>query len=378
MTRPALIAACAVSLALHGCGDPGPRAHAPEPVVKGETIVFPPGSEQQAQLASVELVPSPTPPLRVNGRVVWNEDRTVRVYTPFAGRVVQIKVKAGEPVKKGQVLALIASPEFGQVQTEARRAAADYSLAQKQVARMRELVQHGVAARKELEAAEAEFARAEAEFRRTQERLRMYGSGPGIDQTYSLVSPISGVVVERNINPGQELRPDQMVSNAPALFVITDPDHLWVLLDASETDLAALPLGKTIVIRSPAYRGVDFTATVAAVSDFLDPTTRSIRVRADLSNSHRLLKGEMFVLAEIEANRHLQLRLPTRAVFFLGGQHYVFVDEGNGQYTRKAVRTGQHRDGTVEILDGVNEGQRVVTEGVLLLQQMLQPRRLMK
>ena len=153
----------------------------------------------------------------------WNEDRTVRIFTPFAGRVSSILVQPGDNVKQGQTLAVIASPDFGQAQAETRRAQGEFALAKQNLARMRDLHEHGVAAAKDLNAAEADFARAESECKRTEARLKLYGGGSEIDQTYALKSPLAGVVVEKNINPGQELRPDQMTSNAPALFVITNP-----------------------------------------------------------------------------------------------------------------------------------------------------------
>src|SRR6185369_2264294 len=100
----------------------------------------------------------------------WNEDKTVRVYTPFAGRVGRILAQPGERVRAGQPLAEIASPDFGQAQAETRRAQGDFALAQQNLARVKDLHQNGVAPAKDLHTAEAEFARAESELKRTQAR----------------------------------------------------------------------------------------------------------------------------------------------------------------------------------------------------------------
>jgi membrane fusion protein, heavy metal efflux system len=327
----------------------------------------------------VVITRHPVPAVRLNGRMAWNEERTVRVYTPFGGRVERILVQPGEPVQKGQPLAVVSSPEFGQVQSEAQRAAADHALAAKNAERLRELEQNGVIARKELLAAEAELQRATAERDRTRARLALYAAkGNLVDQTYTLSSPIAGVVVERNINPGQELRPDQSGNGTPPLFLVTDPRSLWAVLDASEKDLGILTLGKTISVNSPAYRDQTFPARITAVSDFIDPATRTIKVRATLDNSHRKLKGEMFITAAVESEGASEIQVPEKAVFFQGGSHFIFVDEGNGRYARQPVDVGDTYQGIVEITGGVKDGQRVVTEGTLMLQQVLQPRRVMK
>jgi len=372
--RSSYLAALLAVLAVSGCDNSAKTLGPPAPRVEGETVAFQPDSPQLASLLSEPAAKRQAAASTLSGKLVWNEDKTVRVYTPFAGRVSRILVQPGDRVGQGQTLAVIASPEFGQAQAEARRAEGDYALAQQNVARVRDLHQHGVAAAKDLNAAEADYARAESELKRTQARLKLYGGGSDIDQTYALKSPLAGVVVEKNINPGQELRPDQMGS-APALFVITNPSSLWVLLDASEKDLPQLRLGKIIAIRTPLYRDADFTARITAVSDFLDPVTRTIKVRALLDNTERRFKGEMFITAEIEHEEGTQLQIPAKAVFFQGGRHFVFVDAGGGRFERREVRIGDSSDGSIVVRSGLSEGQKVVTEGVLLLQQMLQPRR---
>lgn len=361
-----------------GCSD-GPKPEtAPSAKIDGEAVVFAKGSPQLASLVLEAAEQRPAAAVRLNGRLAWNEERTVRIYTPFAGRVSSIVARAGERVQRGQALAVIASPDFGQAQAEARRAQGDYALAQQNLARLRDLHQHGVAAARDLNAAEAEFARAEAEYKRTEARLRMYGGGGTVDQTYTLISPLAGAVVERNINPGQEVRPDLQAANAPALFVISDPGSLWVLLDASEKDLGGLAPGSVLTVRVPAYPDAEFEAKVATIADFLDPTTRTIRVRATIDNTSRRLKAEMFVNAEVRSNQPPVVKVPARAVIFQGGRHYLFVEESEGRFARREVGVGEAGEGSVAIQRGVAAGEKVVAEGALLLQQVLQPRRVVK
>ena len=368
-----------LALTLASCSKAPEPTPPPAARTDGESIIFPAGAPQIPRIKSLAITMQSVPATHLNGRVTWNEDKTVRIFTPFAGRVERLLVQAGQTVAKGQALATIASPDFGQAQTDARRAESDYALAEKNIARLRELEQNGVAARKDVHVAEADQARAAAELARSRRRLELYGgAGKGVDQTYTLTSPIAGVVVEKNINPGQELRPDQAISNAPPLYTVTDPTALWVQIDAAERDLPLLTRGKTITIRTPSYAEESFPAQVTSVADFLDPATRTIKARATLVNTARKLKAEMYVTAEIDTSGATELLVPSKAMYFQSAKNYVFIDEGKGKYTRRAVKAGDIRDSRTEILEGLHEGEKVVVEGALMLQQMLQPRRVQK
>jgi cobalt-zinc-cadmium efflux system membrane fusion protein len=309
--------------------------------------------------------------LRLTGRLVWDENRTVRLFPPFAGRVLQILVKTGEHVSRGQTLAKLASPDFGQAQADARRAESDFALAEKNLSRLRELNAAGVSSRKDLAAAEADYARADAERTRAMGKIKLYSAGSdSADQTFSLASPIDGVIVERNINPGQELRTDLQLSNLPAMFVITDPTRLWVQLDAAENQLAALRSGRQIRLRTAAWPDETFTASLDNISDFIDPATRTVRVRGTVENRERKLKGEMFVTAELQEAPTADMQIPERALLLSGGSYFVFVEEKPGRYSRQDVKVDSVRDGVVSVSSGVKLGQKVVIEGNLFLHRL--------
>ena len=379
MIRNTLVAALAAASLAAACSkEPPLDQKAPEPVVQGDTITFP-APDKAPKLGTATIAAERAPALRLSGRLTWDEERTVRVYSPFAGRVTRILVQPGDRVAKGQTLAVLGSPEFGQAQADARRAETDLNLAERNLQRQKELEGAGVAPRKDLQSAEAEYERAKSEVERARGRVRIYGgSAKGVDPSFAISSPIGGVVVERSINPGQEVRPDQMTSNAPPLFVVTDPTRLWALLDASEKDLAAVHVGKTVTVRTPVYENESFKATLANVSDFLDPATRTIKARATVGNTDRRLKAEMFVTGELDTRQPLRIIVPAKAVFFQGGQHYAFTEEAPGRYVRRKVKTGDDHDGRVEVAEGLQAGQKIVVDDVLMLQQMLQPRRVQK
>jgi cobalt-zinc-cadmium efflux system membrane fusion protein len=353
------------------CGERDAKSDPPRPRLENGRVIFSDGNPQLAALRTDVVKLGAPEQLRLTGRLVWDEERTVRLYPPFAGRVTQILVKPGDAVKPGEPLALLSSPDFGQAQAEARRAQSDFSLAQKNLERQRELHAAGVSARKELNAAEADFERAQAELARASNRIKLYGSaGDTVDQNFALRSPIAGIVVERNINPGQELRPDIAVANMPAMFVVTDPSRLWVQLDATERDLGKIRPGMQVRLRTSAWPDDVFPARIVTVADFIDPATRTIKTRGSVDNRDRKLKGEMFVSADLESPSPAKLQVPEKAIVQADGKNYIFVEEAPGRYARAEVRLDGVHDGVAGILSGANQGQRVVVEGNLFLNRL--------
>jgi cobalt-zinc-cadmium efflux system membrane fusion protein len=365
-----------VALALCGCHRPEKPAEAAEPKVSGDTVAIPTNSPQLSALTveSVEGQPRAFVPLA--GRLVWDEDATVRVFTPFAGIVRKLFVEVNQPVTNGMALAEIQSPDFGQAQAEARKAESEFRRAERAYNRVRDLFEHGAAPHKDMESAEADYASAQAERDRAHARLAIYGAtATSENQDFLLPSPLNGVVVERNVTPGQEVRPDQMLANMPQftapLFVITDPSRLWIQIDATEADLPHLRPGREFAFITRAFPGQTFMGRVDTVSEFIDPATRTIKVRGSFDNSRRLLKAEMFISVNLPDGEAPGASVPSKAVFLKGEKHYVFVEEQAGQFARHEVSVGAEQNGRMLVLAGLQPGQRVVTDGCLLLQQAL-------
>ncbi|RDK08086.1 efflux RND transporter periplasmic adaptor subunit [Cupriavidus lacunae] len=368
--RVAALSLCALALAACGKSE-APKAD-DEPKVTGNTIQFPASVRALPGIAGEPAKSGGERMLSLPGRLVWNEDKTVRVATPFAGRVTEILVQPGATVKAGQPLANLTSPDFGVAQADARKAAADSAVAGKALARQRELYTAGVIAQKDLEQAQADAARASADLQRTQAALRMYGAGAGgdgVNQRFALRSMIDGLVVERNINPGMELRPDQQP--AAPLFLVTDPTTLWAQVDAGEADLSLFKPGVTVKLVTAAYPGQTFEGTVIKIADYVDPTARSIKVRLAVPNPDRRLKAEMFVTARLKAASFQGIAVPSKAVFLAENRNYVFVRTAPNTFVRREVKLGVTLPGTSEVLDGIKEGETVITDGNLYLQDIL-------
>lgn len=365
------LAAPLIALTLAACGSDHAPTSPQEPKVEGGRVVFPAESPQLKTLVTATVTGATNETLRLNARVVWDERRTVRVFSPVAGRIVSLPGEPGRKLKAGDPLAVISSPDFGQIQSESARAEADFVLAERALQRARELAAAGILATKDLQQAEADHARAKAERDRVVARARFMGGSGSVDQQFILRAPIGGVLVERNANPGQELRPDQAQPGAAPLFVVSDPDQLWVQLELPEAALADVRPGMSFRLATPALGEQKLAGRIDWIADSVDPTTRSTRARGSIANPDRRLKAEMFTTAEITVPDDGRLLVPATAVLLLGDTQLVFVEESRGQYRRQVVRAEEAGFARMRIREGLKAGDRIVTDGALLLQQII-------
>ena len=347
---------------------PAPAPEAPAPILQGNQLRFAPGHPQLALLGIASATPGKSIVVELPARLVWNEERTQRIYPAFAGRVMAIKADVGQPVKAGTVLAQLASPDFGVAQADTAKARADVRLTQKSLQRQRELFEAGIIARKDLDQAAAAAARSQAETQRADARTRLYGGASGnVNQQLALLAGLNGVVVERNLNPGQELRPDQSGPGVPALFVVTDPTSLWVQIDARESEVGTLRPGAVFELIIPALPGQKFEGRVTAASDFIDPATRTIKVRGVVANPDRKLKAEMLATARIERMLGTGVVIPAQAVSLLGATHTVLVQVQPGVFESREVVLSYQGPREAVVSRGLEVGEQVVSENMLLL-----------
>lgn len=356
------------ALGLSACKDtPAPPTQSPAPIVQGRQLRFPAGHPQLALLALTAATPAKAVTIELPAKLVWNEERTQRLYPPFAGRVMAIKADVGQKVLPGTPLALLASPDFGQAQSDTAKAEADHRLTHRALQRQRELFEAGIVARKELEQTEAEAERAGAEVERARARTRLYGSGSGVNQQLALSASIAGVVVERNLNPGQEVRPELAGPGVPALFVVTDPSSLWVQIDARESEVGTVRPGATFELAMAALAGQRFEGRVINAADFIDPQTRTIKIRALVANPQRLLKAEMLGTARFERQFDSGVVVPASAVLLHGAGHSVFVQTRPGEFEPRTVELAYLGAKEVVVASGLQVGEQVVSDNALLL-----------
>ena len=365
MLNQKYLALLLVTIALASCTEQTETPKAPSsPVYQRGGLHYP---EQHPQLKLLALSPvrqAQVEKIELPARLVWNEEKTQRVYSAFSGRVGVISVDLGQQVSTGQVLAKLSSPEFGAAQSEAQRAQADLSLARQTNERQQKLFEIGVIARKELDQSNAELKRNEAAFELAQNRIKIYENPSAINLELALRAALNGVVVERNINPSQELRPD--LNQAP-LFVISDPTSLWLQIDAQDRDLASLSPGSAIDVKVSALGDRVYPARLSVVGEQIDPVTRSIKLRAIVSNLDRSLKSEMLAKAVYQKQSKGLLEVPSAAVFLRGKQHAVFVAVSSASFELREVDVAELGTDRTLIRTGLQEGEQVVTQNALLL-----------
>ncbi len=345
--------------------------------VKGPTsprkneLSFPAGSTQLNFIKVEPVVLLPEPLLDpLSARVAYDEDHTARVSSPIAGRVTRILVQPGDRVAAGQLLVVIDAPDFAAAVADVDKSAADLQLKQRAFGRADELFAAGVIARKDHEAAESDLRQSEAENTRAKLRLRNldHGNVRNAPGGYELRAPIAGIVAERSINPGVEVRPD--LPNP--LFVITDPLHLWVIIDLPEPNLRAIKVKQDVVVEVDAYPEERFAAKVASIGEVLDPSTRRVQVRCVLDNPKRLLKPEMYArVTPLAGTQNLLPRIANSALITEGLYSFVFVEKSPGTFERKRVELGLEGRSVSYVKSGLGEGDRVVTGGALLLNSEL-------
>jgi cobalt-zinc-cadmium efflux system membrane fusion protein len=357
---------CAIfaPLILAGCGGAG-AARETRKAGPDSVIVLAP---QKVSSLTIAVVGSRTERLVANlaAQLVPNEDRTVRVSSPVTGRVRALDAIPGTFVRPGSPLAHIVSGDLAQAVSDLAKANAVRASAEANLTRTRDLYEHHVASRKDVEQAETDAAQARAEALRARARIEQLGSASGgMTGEYVLRSPIAGEVIERNANPGMEVRPDLSTT----LFTVSDLSTLWLTANLFQKDLANVHPGARLVFHTDAVPGRTFEARVTYVSNSLDPSSRTAVLRATLPNADHALRTMETGDARLYV-RDVQpsLVVPTRAIVTHGDASVVFVETGPGRFVRRTVQVGDDDGESTVIVSGLHLGERVVIDGSILLE----------
>jgi cobalt-zinc-cadmium efflux system membrane fusion protein len=314
--------------------------------------------------------------LETNGKVQFDEERLVRVNAPLTGRVVEVLARPGQAVETGHRLLILDSPDLGSAKSDYAKAVSDLERSEKALNLARDLFEVKAIPEKEIRDAENDYRKAVAEKERAASRLLALGVPEAqlkdvasrIDTTTKIVvrAPRGGVIVERNVTPGQVVSFGQ--SDTPTnLFVIADLSSMWVLADVYEPDVPKVRLGQVFTITPPCCPGERFDGKVTYISDSVDPQTRTVKVRAVVPNRSRMLKAEMFVKVALDTGSSTVLAIPQSAVHVEEGQTFVLVEKGKENYERRPVKVGADLDGAVEVLEGITAQDRIVSTGSILL-----------
>lgn len=369
------------ALLLAGCGvkqraDP-PDASAP--VAVPGMITFGEHSPQLKQLKVETVVAAEVPASSVvaPGKLDVNPNRVSHVVLPVAGRVVSVLVKLGDSVDQGAAVLRIESTDadtavgaYAQAQAGVAQARSVLLKASADLDRVRDLFEHNAIAKKEvlndesiLAQSQSSLDQAEAAERQAQRRLQLLGLKPGeYGQKLTVTAPVSGKILEVAVVPG-EYRNDLSAS----LMTIADLSSVWAVAEVPETDIRFIRMGEPLDVELSAYPGETFRAKVMRIADTVDPQTRTVKVSAELSNPQGRLRPEMYgQIRHVGAMAKLPV-VPAGAVVQNEGSSIVYREISTGVFEPVTITVGDRVGDRIIVRSGLSPGDRIVTEGVLLL-----------
>ncbi len=354
----------------HGFGLMSPNnsaATGPELLVRqGEKIVIPESSPLRKRLtvtpAQAEEVSAR---LVLPGIVESDPARTAAVLTPLGGRILEIKVALGDRVRRGQVLAVIDSPDLGQAYDDNDKAADIFQLAQKNLARQEEQFKLGTVSTRDLDQARSDNTQATAEYARTQARLKILGmpaGGKRHSTLLSIYSPVSGSVTALNVATGNMINdPTQPI------MTVADLSTVWVTALVPEKDLAMVAKGQDAEVSLSAYPGRTLHGKVLFVSDVIESDSRRDKLRIAFPNADVSLKPNMFATVTLLGPKQTRVLLPTSALLMNNDRTTVFVATAPWTFERRPIAAQLQEGATVALDSGVTPGEQVVVKGGILL-----------
>ncbi len=333
-----------------------------------------PGQLQHLQLTRVVSAVWPVV-VRTTGTVDWDGDHTSPVISQVSGPITHLLVDLGTPVKAGEPLLFVTSPDVTNAISAYRKARNRLDLADRTLKRSKDLLEHHAIAQKDYEQAEADFNDAATEVQSDLQALRIFGvTGQEIQEAdrqnqpirpeLAVRSPISGVIVQKLVSPGQIIQ-----AQTTTCFLVSNVSTVWVQGHIYDTDLTAVRVGDTVEETSASLRGT-FEGKVSYIGAMLDPATRTTPVRVVTRNRGDLLKKDLFVDLVIHARTERGvLAVPTSAVLYNSDNlPFLYVQVRPGAFAQRLVKTGAQQADQVEILDGLKEGETIVAEGSVFLQ----------
>ena len=350
-----LLAAVAVPLTACKSSAP-PAAEAPAPSTAGiETEVV--------------HVQKSTDFLDIPARVSADPSHVVRIFPPLSGRMLGLRVLPGQEVAKGAVIATLQSSDIAAARTDFEKAKIEVLRADRALTRSKLLLQHEVLSQADYYEFEAADQTAHSELERSRQRIHELGfSEDSTADEVALRSPISGVVIDIGSAAGEMQR---SLDNATPIATIANIDSVWIIGDIFERDLSSIKPGREVQVLVPAYPNLSLTGKIANIGDALDPNTHTLKLRVVLPNPQHTLKADMFATIRIPGAARNAAIVPETAVLHEGDKTSVFIQNASGKFDQRPVTIGRTFVSgsmkTVEVLGGINDGEKVVTVGGALL-----------
>jgi membrane fusion protein, heavy metal efflux system len=322
---------------------------------------------QQYPTVAAERIEQPNK-LSVTGSVFPDIAREVPVISLANGRVVDIKTRLDDNVKKGQLLFSVQSPDITGAFDTYLKAVNDEQLANKAWLRAKDLFDHGAISQSMLEQADDTEKDAKTDLVAAEEQLKIFG----VDKDHpspieNVYAPVSGVIIGQNITNAAAA--GVTLSGTATAFTIADLSSVWILCDVYENDLPKVHLGQEAEIRLDAYPDRPLTGRISDIGPVLDPTIRTAKIRIEVANPGGILRLGMFVTAAfLSRDKAVHAVVPASAILHLHDRDWVFVPAGRTQFRRVEVQGGDMLPGARQVIlpvsgqPGIDPGQQVVKD----------------
>jgi cobalt-zinc-cadmium efflux system membrane fusion protein len=313
------------------------------------------------------------------GSIDFNQDMTVQVFTPNQGKIIELFAKVGDEVTKGQTLFTIGSPDLLAADSNLIAAAGVLELTTRNLARVRKLYETRAVSQRDVEQATSDQQTAEGALRAARDAVRIFGkSDAEIDKIVAdriadpklvVPSPISGRITARNAAPGLLVQP----GNAPAPFSVADVSTMWMLANVVESDIPAFRLGQDVKVSTLAYPGKIFEGRITTIVPTVDPNTHRMLVRSEIADPAHELRAGMFATFVIRISDPVNSpAIPLDGIVREGdGTMTAWITNDHRRFTQRPVKIGLQKDGFRQILEGLEPGELVATEGAVFLSNML-------
>jgi cobalt-zinc-cadmium efflux system membrane fusion protein len=304
------------------------------------------------------------------GTVEFNADRIARILAPVAGQVQDLRLNVGDDVRRGDTLFVLSSREVAAAIAEHLASQKDLDLAEKTFAMTKDLFEHDAASRIAMQQSENDVAKSRAKVAQTAEVLRVLGfdesavaNSATLPSHVPIRAPLSGIVTERTITNGQFVG-----TESTPLMTVADLSSVWVQADVFERDLHSIAAGQKADVTTAAYSEDHFSAEVARVGTVVDAQTRTAKIRFVTANPGLRLKPGMFTTATLQIpGVDTALTAPAKAVFVEDGRSFMYVQIGAAEFERREVEVVAAAGARVHVTRGIAVGDRIVSDGVLLL-----------
>jgi cobalt-zinc-cadmium efflux system membrane fusion protein len=309
------------------------------------------------------------------GSIDFNQELLTQVFTPYQGRIIGLFAKVGDEVRKGETLFTIDSPDLLQACSTLISAAGVLQLTTRNLARLKNLFEARAVSQKDLEQAVSDQQTAEGALRAARDAVRIFGKTDAemdrmiadrhVDPTLVVPSPIAGRITARNAAPGLLVQP----GNPPAPYIVADISTMWMLANVAESDSPAFKVGQEVKVSVMAFPNRTFDGHISTIASSVDPNPHRLLVRSEIADPRHELRAGMFANFVIRTGEPVRSpAIPLDGVVREGdGTMTAWVTADRRRFTRRTIKVGLVRDGYDQILEGIQAGDLVATEGALFL-----------